>query len=229
MRKGQTRGVSPRVHCSWQRANCVHLFPTPRTVASSLLCPDTGPHHPTPIHCSSWPPLTPAQPFHQSRALLLQLNSDHTDPIFMLRSPQQLPTACKLISSSPTSTEDHPRAGTNPSRYQNTSSIWLGLTCCEVSRPSTIVSPVQSHWDVFLPFLPCFFNYWDPVFPLERAPELSAIPRPLCISLWFPLFLSSFFLCLHSILFVYCSLCGFLMERFAFFVMCKHLPLPCNL
>lgn len=108
MRKGKKSELSPGVCCSWQWTNCVHFSPTPCAVTSPLLCPDARPHHLTPIHCSSFLPGLPAclssprPSLHTiARTILLQLNSNHT--LLMLRKPQQLPAAPKLISCIPTS------------------------------------------------------------------------------------------------------------------------------
>lgn len=121
--------VSSGVCCSWQRTNCVHLFPTLCTVTSPLLCWDTGPHRLTRIQCSSFLPCLSASCLSSlqsslrtiAQAWLLQLNSNHI--LFMLRSPQQLLTVCKLISRLPTSLLK--TAGSKSFKVPDTSSIWL--------------------------------------------------------------------------------------------------------
>lgn len=118
------------------RASCGHLFLTACMVTSLLLFPNPEPHHLTSIHGSSFLPGLPAsrlsslQPsLHTiARAQLMQLNPDHT--LFMLRNPQQLPTAHRLTLSFPTSllkTVHSWSKSFHASGYQLHLTIYLGL------------------------------------------------------------------------------------------------------
>lgn len=112
------------VGCSWQRTNYVHPFPTPCAVTSSLLYPDTGPHHPTPIHGSSCspcplPPSLPGQPSPHGQSITPAAE------FWSRRPPAQKPSAGPQINIQPAhlTAEGHPQASPSPSRPWDANSI----------------------------------------------------------------------------------------------------------
>lgn len=192
MRKGKKWSVtSGRLWLSQSQ-----LWPslTSCNVTSPLLFPDPEPHHLTSVCGRSFlpgPPASscpPASPYASPAFTPLPERcscgcSDHT--LFMLRNPRQLPTAAHKLALRLPSHTGTPSTGYSRS-LQLHLTICVGLSASCTFLPWTIICPPKPQWDVFLPGFLCPAHYLDcgnPVFPLERAPELRGLSLQLCVSL----------------------------------------------